>query len=123
MTLVEFGVRISYYEHLHSESSDAPTGFVGSMLKDDFKAVVLPRVGEYWMHTIPWLAQDLIKIDAIEHAFRPRWISKSADPVTANESEPWVTAVIYHRAFGQGEAAQIIREFEYNGWRFDGDIA
>jgi hypothetical protein len=114
--MVEFGVRVNYYERLDPDSGER-SGYVGSMTKDDFKALVVPRVGEQWMHGIPWFnTADLVRIASVEHGFRPTWVGK--DMQSRDAGDPWITVVIDQRAFGPGESEQVIGDFQRNGWQW-----
>jgi hypothetical protein len=92
--MIEFNVRIDFFRDL----KDGPKGYVGSALRDDLRALVLPRVGEYvhglgpasvWHGPEGRTGGPYSGVAAIEHAPVPAF---KADPLTAKEQPrplPW----------------------------------
>jgi hypothetical protein len=127
MALVEFNVRVDLYRSKQGGAAQwagpvdpESAEYLGSMTKDGFKAVALPRAGEQWLHGIGWFDPiDLVTVQAVEHRLTPPWIGvgESADDMPVN-GDPSATVVIRQRAPGTGEMDQFVKHFDDNGWHW-----
>lgn len=120
MGRVEFTVRIDFYDDLRRESSfaerQAATSYVGSMTREGFKALSLPRIGEGLADLGPWTAPNpLAWVTSVEHFASGGW----SDPGEADDgTTPRIVVVTRQAWVGTGESDQLIQEFEERGWKW-----
>jgi hypothetical protein len=120
--MVEFSVRIDFFRDLEESGSK---GYVGSALRDDLRALVVPRVGEYVHGLGPssvWYGPDgrtggpYSAVAAVEHAPVP---SFKADPAEPRDQQPTVTVVVRALWPGDGPLAgqRVLRDYDERGWQ------
>jgi hypothetical protein len=119
--MIEFNVRIDFFR----DFENGPKEYVGSALRDGFRALVLPRVGEYVHGLGPpsvWYGPDgrtggpYSAVAAVEHAPVPAF---KADPAQAKEQQPSVIVVVRALWPGDGPLAgeRVLRDYDQQGWQ------
>lgn len=105
--LVELGVRIEFYRDMWREA-ERPIEYVGSAVRDGFRALAVPRAGEGVGYIGPWTRETpYALVTSVEHL-----VGADAGRVMVVVRAPWP---------GDGMTDQLLGTFAERGWRWIAD--